>query len=287
MAVSLVHREDTLGFDLLASKELLEELRTTPIIEGEWKELKLELLKANGDRTLIELLRPISWVEENLKEVDSTIYISLPEMGSIGDARVLSIHSSTIKLPDSLGSYRPVTGKFVHISNMVWELTFEGMEEPLGVTSNHPIWSNKRQRWVEAGELRIGEGVKTQFGITRLLNKQYLEGEHKVYNIEVHDAHNYFVSSEKILVHNNGPSCRVQVPAAVMESPRLFKKWMMKFTKKDNPLTDGEARALLEAADEAGLLQNIHGRWTLKAETHGARTTSASSSYSKGFLIFI
>ncbi|MGH1339688.1 MAG: RHS repeat-associated core domain-containing protein [Aureispira sp.] len=207
VAVSLTHSENPLDFDLLASTELLEKLRRTPIIEGEWKKLRLELSKANSDRTLIELLRPNSWIEENLRKSDSTVYVSLPEMGSVGDAKVLSIDSCSIQVYNPCSSLRPVTGKFIHLSNMVWELTFKGMQEPLGVTSNHPIWSNDRERWVDAGALEIGEWVTTQLGTTQLLSKQYLEGEHKVYNIEIHDAHNYFVSQQEILVHNTGPIC--------------------------------------------------------------------------------
>lgn len=202
VVVSLTHSENPLGFDLLASTELLEKLRTTPIIEGEWKKISLELSKANGDKTLIELCRPNFWLEENLIQSDSTVYVSLPEMRSIGYAKVLNIDNCSLLSYNPTSNYRPITGKFIHISNTVWELTFKGMEKPLGVTSNHPIWSNDRERWVEAGELKIGELITTQLGTTQLLSKSYLEGEHKVYNIEVHDAHNYFVSRQEILVHN-------------------------------------------------------------------------------------
>lgn len=57
-------------------------------------------------------------------------------------------------------------------------------------------------RWVEAGELQIDKWVRTAEGdLLQLVQRKELVGECKVYNLEVHDAHNYYVGEDEILVH--------------------------------------------------------------------------------------
>ena len=72
--------------------------------------------------------------------------------------------------------------------------------------------------FVLAGSLKIGEKVKTDQGISTLVGKEKLEGEHKVYNIEVYRDHNYMVSMNSIVVHNDkaggygSPSQGLRIP---------------------------------------------------------------------------
>ena len=69
------------------------------------------------------------------------------------------------------------------------------------------------------------------------------------------------------------------IPPVVKTDKKIFKNWVSNnLTSTDNPLTDSEARELLNEADKLGLLHNNHGRWTLEAETHG-RSASGSGYY--------
>ncbi len=63
-----------------------------------------------------------------------------------------------------------------------------------------------RNDYVSAGELKIGEQVKTRNGLTTLKDKKKLTGTHPVYNLEIYRDHNYMVSMDSILVHNDSPS---------------------------------------------------------------------------------
>ncbi|MEZ4884913.1 MAG: hypothetical protein R3E32_09325 [Chitinophagales bacterium] len=98
---------------------------------------------------------------------------------------------------------RPITGKFEHISSDVSNYYFEGLEQLIGATSVHPFWSVDRQDWIAVGDLEIGERVKTKVGISTLLSKERLEGQHSVFNLEVYREHNFLVSDGSLLVHNN------------------------------------------------------------------------------------
>ncbi|MEZ4884908.1 MAG: polymorphic toxin-type HINT domain-containing protein [Chitinophagales bacterium] len=97
---------------------------------------------------------------------------------------------------------RPITGKFEHISSDVSNYYFEGLEQLIGATSVHPFWSVDRQDWIAVGDLEIGERVKTKAGISALLSKEKLEGQHSVFNLEVYREHNFLVSESGVLVHN-------------------------------------------------------------------------------------
>jgi hypothetical protein len=50
------------------------------------------------------------------------------------------------------------------------------------------------------------------------------------------------------------------------EKVLLVKKHQQR--QRNNPLTDSEARELLDVADRLGLLGSNHGRYILQAETH-------------------
>ncbi|MCX8525690.1 Hint domain-containing protein [Chryseobacterium formosus] len=69
-------------------------------------------------------------------------------------------------------------------------------------TPEHPFYVDGK--WVEAGDLRIGDelfGINNQFyQITSLIREARKQ---KVYNFEVEDNHNYYISDQSILVHNN------------------------------------------------------------------------------------
>ena len=198
VTVSLDHSENPIGYNASHNQVLNRELITST----SWKKLYIELLKPNNTITKIELLRPDWWIEKNVDKSNNKVYITIPELKLSGYANVINISEHTIQLTPEYFKYRAVTGKFTHISDMVIQLNFKNTNTLLSVTSNHPIWSESQNKWVDAGKLKIGEKVFTNNGSTTLIRKTVLEGIHEVYNLEVHDAHNYFVSDIGILVHN-------------------------------------------------------------------------------------
>jgi hypothetical protein len=74
--------------------------------------------------------------------------------------------------------------------------------EVIKVTPEHPLWVYGRG-WTEACKLRPGDGLVTASGsVVAVGDITRHEGQFKVYNFEVEQAHDYFVSGLGVLVHN-------------------------------------------------------------------------------------
>ena len=175
-----------------------------------WKWLQLEIKKSDDTYSKISLRRPNWWIlQNNADKVGSSVYLSLPEMGVEGQAVVTAITPNQLDTrfwnEKRQGDYvaRPITGIFEHIRTDVSNYYFEGLAKPIGATSVHPFWSIDKMDWVAVGELEIGERVKTIEGVSKLLSKEKLEGQHKVFNLEIYQEHNFLVSKSGVLVHNN------------------------------------------------------------------------------------
>ncbi|MDD3022183.1 MAG: polymorphic toxin-type HINT domain-containing protein [Alphaproteobacteria bacterium] len=169
-----------------------------------WRSINLEMHKADGSIAKVDLLRPLWWLEEAKAEVGGTIALSMSEMGIEGEAKVLSIGPCKAYSRKGDSKYRVVTGKFTHENAIVLDLAFNNdPNNSLGITPNHPLWSQTRNGWVEAGQLKVGEYVKTKDGIAQLTMRNQRPGRHKVYNLEVHKDHTYYVSNLDILAHNS------------------------------------------------------------------------------------
>lgn len=204
VVVSLEHAQTPSKYELSANKDVTLAIYETELEAEQWQALELYLSRGLGDTTFIELLRPTWWVEENINQIGTEVYLSLPEMQVNGYARVTSIKPVPLSVSSNNLPQRAVIGKFINKSDDYYKLYFKGLVEPLGVTGGHPIWSSTRSRWVDAGNLEIGEWVTTHQGILQVIDKEYIGEPIITYNIEVHDAHNYYVSDSCILVHNTG-----------------------------------------------------------------------------------
>jgi hypothetical protein len=84
----------------------------------------------------------------------------------------------------------------------------DGTEQTIETTNEHPFWVPGRG-WVNAGDLAIGDTVTHTDGLTAELVASTYEPHPEgipVYNFEVADLHNYFVSQSPrappVLVHN-------------------------------------------------------------------------------------
>jgi hypothetical protein len=125
------------------------------------------------------------------------------EMGLAGEVQVVHIGPCHQDSREGKPGYSIVIGKIEHENAIVWDLVFNhDTAHPLGVTANHPLFSEDREDWVPAGELKIGEKVRTLDGTATLTGKKQRPGRHKVYNLEVHRTHTYFVGREGLWVHN-------------------------------------------------------------------------------------
>jgi hypothetical protein len=73
----------------------------------------------------------------------------------------------------------------------------------IGCTANHPFWSEDRQEFVEAGQLREGERVRTRLDeIAHVVQVKPRPPTKWVYNLEIQGEHVYEVGPGGVLVHN-------------------------------------------------------------------------------------
>ena len=170
----------------------------------DWHEVVFE--EVHGSSTAKFALH-IDWVNQKGYQVDAVINLNLPEQGISRPFRITSIkHIIPQKRPtdedesDDYG-YRPVTALFTHVSDQVYNISFDNGEE-LGVTYQHPIYSVTAGDWRLAGELEVGEKVLTKSGETTVAIFSKKEGREVVYNLEVNDLHNFLVGESGIVVHN-------------------------------------------------------------------------------------
>ena len=120
-----------------------------------------------------------------------------------------------IKVGDRVWSEDTATGEkalkkvkkvFVREKDSIIRLTING--EVIETTEEHPFWI-KNQGWIPAGSLNAGDIVKLQSGEYVLIEEYkvvILDEPIPVYNFHVEDYECYYVSDQKVLVHNNN-SC--------------------------------------------------------------------------------
>jgi len=137
-------------------------------------------------------------VEEQL--IGAEVTLDLPEFGAVGVAKIVAVQACPDPEP---GTGRLVTGRFQHEAANVIDLWIEGEREPIGTTSNHPFWSEDRHAFVEAGDLKPGELLRTIDGAqTRVLHPAPRGPPETVYNFEVEGVHAYSVGTSGVVVHN-------------------------------------------------------------------------------------
>ena len=98
-----------------------------------------------------------------------------------------------------------MTGTMAHPGANILYLDITGLDEPLGVTDTHPIWSETRQDFVVAGRWEVGEQFRTLTGESATLTKihPHRGPPEMVFNLEVDAEHVYSVAGSGLLVHND------------------------------------------------------------------------------------
>jgi hypothetical protein len=165
-----------------------------------WRKLTIEMIKSNGKRLDITLLRPLNWISESQADIGTTIYLDLPELGAQGFAKVLNIEPCPLIKP---GKGNVITGTFHHEAANTIDLYVEGLSKPIGCTDNHPFWSVTQNDFVEAGKLLPDEELQLYSGQTaKVIQILPRPGPERVHNLEVMNEHVYRVALEGILAHN-------------------------------------------------------------------------------------
>lgn len=179
---------------------------TIPALQVEpkqWRLVTLEMKKPDGSLLSIQLLRDVEWLEQTKAGVGASVELNLVELGAAGPATVLAIAPCP---PIEPGNGRIVTGSFRHTAGNVIDLRVSGLDEPIGTTDNHPFWSEDRQAFVPAGELRISEKLRSLSGETTFVLAKSPRGPPEdVFNIEVEGEHVYYITGAGVLVHNSYP----------------------------------------------------------------------------------
>jgi hypothetical protein len=185
-------------------------------------------------RPLFEELHEVRWLmsETEAAAVLVTIALDLPEIGVRGEAVVTGVEPCPVILPgpgkvvlttfhhassdliDLYLSPQPPTGSLAAQQTAVDALLYPQVSrvsvvdqawERIGVTGNHPIWSEDRHDYVAAMDLRVGERLKNLSGDTVWVQQKLPRpGPTPVYNLEVQDEHVYYVGASGVLAHNMG-----------------------------------------------------------------------------------
>ncbi len=198
-------RIDTIqvGQRLVGRNPIREQVESVEPDPATWRKISLYMTKESGLGLWIDLLRPLSWIDDRGATVGGSVYVEMPDMGAVGDAQVTHIGPCPPIEPGDGGVV--VTGTFKHqadASNKVVHLQLEDQSEPTGVTDNHPYWSVDRREFVPVGQLRPGELVDTIYGPKHVLSITPIAHNGFVYNVETTE-HVYRVGELGTLVHND------------------------------------------------------------------------------------
>jgi hypothetical protein len=154
------------------------------------------------------VIRPLWWLQGTGAGVGGSIDIGLHEIGLSGEATVRAIGPCDVDSRETPPGMSIVTGTIRHRNATVWNLTFDDRtEETLGVTANHPLYSETRHAWIPAGDLQLDEVVRTLNGHSTLTARTQHPTRETVFNLEVHRSHAYHVSELGVLAHNTGFQC--------------------------------------------------------------------------------
>lgn len=85
-------------------------------------------------------------------------------------------------------------------------LTTDHGPATITATDNHPFWLERDRRWKDAGDLRVGDQLRTPNGarvaVTEVRDQQ---GPQRTYDLTVNGLHTYYVLAGEtpVLVHNS------------------------------------------------------------------------------------
>jgi hypothetical protein len=200
-----------------------ESMECADLRMNDWSEVGLRMVvedQMGVDELKIRLLRPRAWFERNQVAIGIDIGLELEELRVAGTAHVTDIRPAPKLNP---GARCPVTGLVRHISHEVIAVALLGGTK-LEVTRHHPLFSEDRNDWVEAGVLLAGERLRTRDGIAWV--EEILDGPRgptEVFNLEIHGEHRYYAGELRILAHNACGRAAGGAADAAQQAPTLVK----------------------------------------------------------------
>lgn len=170
----------------------------TAVVPETWRKVGLEVAHEDGSKVELELLRPVTWIEEHDCKTGSRIWLEMDELGVKGWATTRSVEACP-QIASGMGRVILATMQRVHPQVVRLDLADDS---ELEATANHPLYSLTRNDWTAAGELEEGEILATADGSTTVRTVSSLPGEHRVFNLEVESDHCYFTGHARVLSHN-------------------------------------------------------------------------------------
>ncbi|MFN0131455.1 MAG: polymorphic toxin-type HINT domain-containing protein [Phycisphaerales bacterium] len=161
--------------------------------------ITMQYIHVDGSITMMRLLRPTHVVTSTGIDAGSRVWIELDELGISGEAEVIDVVLSPV---DACPGQPMITGLFKTDRARILNLYVGSEPDPIGLTPQHPIYSEDRCRWVASGSLLAGETVRTMTGTAIVARRAEPSGVRTVYNIEVSPYHTYFVGASAVWVHN-------------------------------------------------------------------------------------
>ena len=131
---------------------------------------------------------------------------------------------------------------FVRENDSVVRLSING--EAIETTNEHPFYV-EGHGWTNASDLKAGDKVRLEDGTTGTVEKTKhvaLNSPVTVYNFEVEDFHTYYVSEQKVLVHNTCAATKKNVQKKSTE--------VIMPSKPHRNKTPGHWETILDTVDE-------------------------------------
>lgn len=173
---------------------------------------------------------------------------------------------------DKMGWY-PVSRIFQRIATTL--LVIALANDTIAVTPEHPFFVDGKG-WCDAALLQKGDQLLTKDeNAAFILSIDTLVGQYRVYNFEVEEAHNYFVSEEGILVHNPKGCGKVGKGGAHGQT----KKFSESGKVESNHVP--AAQSMIDGG--INISRDQMGANTLPREFHRKLLTTGSSKESKAF----
>ncbi|MBX9784362.1 MAG: hypothetical protein K2X48_13815 [Chitinophagaceae bacterium] len=147
----------------------------------------------------------------------------------------------TIQVGDIVWAYNDTTGQlaqkrvinvFEYERDSVYHITLAN-GTIIKATSDHPFFIGGR--WLKVHELKAGDNTVLYNGEALAITHIEIVAQHTtVYNFEVEDFHTYYVSEQRVLVHNSGPMpCEVKPGNKVHGNSTQSQKPRETYTIKD------------------------------------------------------
>lgn len=205
-----------------------------------WRRFRLLLFDPDsGAEVEADLLRPSDWGPEQSLDVGAVVELGFDDIRGIpatATGKVLYIEDAP---PLESGSGCPVTGKFRHVERDLLKLRLEGANHELLVTRSHPLFSEDAGGWVRAGQLTIGETLRTADGIIRIVDVERLPTETEVFNLEVAVGNSFYVGDDGVWAHNCGGNRPNQLHHFATDKSKFWAPRLQKIADKFGLDLDG------------------------------------------------